>query len=173
MKTNSIIDIELSPFWISELFPYFFNGYNKSIIDYSVIGLIVPFVLTKSIRENILVSANSKSSFNSLFFNPARGRKTIFTSNDNSLINKSSLSDIPLKYHANKELTKKAIFIAYEKKYIDFSDGRIKVIVKKDYKKDNDTNFLRDYFKSAQNLGNVFKNEEVKNLFLKCNIHQL
>lgn len=173
MKTNSLINIELSPFWISELFPYFFQGYDKSTINPNIVNLIIPFVLTKSIRENILVKANSRSSFNSLFFNPSKKSQTLFVSNDNSLLNKSVLSDLPIKYHANKELSKKALFIAFEKKYIDFANGNIKVIESKDYQKCSDDSFLRDYYKSAHYLGVIFKNEGIKNLFVKCNIHRL
>lgn len=172
MKTNSILDIELSPFWISELFPYFFYGYNKSTVSIHLMNLIVPFVLTKSIRENILINANSNSNFNSLFFNPSRKNKNMFSFNDDSLINNSCLNDMQLKYLANKELTGKAILIAYEKKYIDIKNGCIIPIERRDYKA-NDERFLRDYYKCSNNLGIVFKTEEVKSIFLKCNIQQL
>ena len=172
MKTNSIIDIELSPFWISELFPYFFYGYNKTSINLSVVNLIIPFVLTKSIRESILLNANSNSSFNSLFLNTTRRNKNLFTFYDDSLINDSCLHDMQQKYLVNKELTGKALIIAYEKKYIDFKNGSIVPIELHDYRTNNDP-FLRDFYKSANNLGIVFKSEEIKSLFLKCNIQQL
>jgi len=172
MKTNSIIDIELSPFWLSELFPYFFYGYNKSIVNIHLINLLIPFVLTKSIRENILLNANANSNFNSLFFNPSRRNKTIFTFNDDSLINNSCLHDMQIKYLANKELTGKALLIAYEKKYIDIKNGQIIPIEKKDYKTNKEP-LLRDYYKSSNNLGIVFRTEEMKSIFLKCNIQQL
>ena len=172
MKTNSVIEIELSPFWISELFPYFFHGFDKSIVNLHLMNLIVPFVLTKSIRQNILVNANSNSNFNSLFFNPSRKNKTIFSFNDDSLINDSGLHDMLIKYLANKELTGKALLVAYEKKYIDIKNGNIIPIEKIDYKT-NDDPFLRDYYKSSNNLGIVFRTEEIKSILLKCNIQQL
>jgi len=159
MKTNSVIEIELSPFWISELFPYFFHGYDKSFVNLHLMNLIVPFVLTKSI-------------FNSLFFNPSRKNKTIFTFNNDSLINDSCLHDMQIKYLANKELTGRALLVAYEKKYIDIKNGNIIPVEKMDYKT-NDDPFLRDYYKSSNNLGIVFRTEEIKSIFLKCNIQQL
>ena len=172
MKTSSIIDIELSPFWISELFPYFFFGYGKDFIEYPIANLITPFVLTKSIREDILMTATVNSSFNSLFFNPSRKSKKRFRYNDDSLINSSCLHDINVKYHANKSITGKAIIIAYEKRYIDLREGKIFPVIKLDYRKNTEA-FLRDYYKCANNLGVVFKSEEIKSLFIKCNIRSL
>ena len=77
MKIESIINITENPFWISETLPYFFDGYAKDEIEIHVMYLILPFILTKSIREGILLSANSSSTFDSLFYAPSNKRKKV------------------------------------------------------------------------------------------------
>jgi len=178
MKIESIINITENPFWISETLPYFFDGYAKDEIEIHVMYLILPFILTKSIREGILLSANSSSTFDSLFYAPSNKRKkvenNVFETFNESLMNKTSLVVIEEKYHSYKELMNKVLLIAYRKNYYSLKRGKISPIKRFDYSKTkNSEDFLFDYFKCSRNLGIVFKDESLSNLYRKCQISRI
>lgn len=174
MKIESIINISESPFWISETLPYFFEGYNKDKININFLYLILPFLLTKSIRDGILKSANSSSTFDSLFYSPTLKPKSsnkLFETYSDSLMNKTSLVIVEEKYNRYEDKMNRAILLAYNKGYLKIDNANILVIKKFDYRKTKDSeDFLYDYYKASRNLGIIFGKENISNLYRKCQI---
>ncbi|MGH1387881.1 three component ABC system middle component [Kordia sp.] len=178
MKIENIKNITENPFWLSKTLPYFFEGYGKEKLDVNVMYLILPFILTKSIRNGILFSANSSSTFDSLFYAPASKAKNkkdkIFETYNESLMNKTSLVVIEEKYHNYKELMNKVLLIAYNGGCFSIKNAKIIPLKMYDYTKTKDTeDFLFDYYKCMRNLGVVFGKESISNLYRKCQISRI
>ncbi len=177
MKTESIISISESPFWISETLPYFFEGFGKEKININYMYLILPFLLTKSIRNGILINANTLSTFDSLFYNPSSKPKKenqLLETFNESVMNKTSLAIIEKKFFQYESLISKSILLAYNKGYLKIKNGQIIVLKTYDYAKVKNTeDFLFDYFKCSRNLGIVFSKETPSSLYRKCKITNL
>ncbi|MDX8554974.1 DUF6521 family protein [Tenacibaculum sp. 1B UA] len=178
MKVKSIKDITENPFWLSSALPYFFEGYGKEKIDINIMYLILPFILTKSIRDSILITANSSSSFDSLFYTPASKSKNkknkMFETYNDSLMNKTSLVVIEEKYHGYKELMNRVLILAFKEGYFSLKNAHIVPLKVYDYSKAKEKeNFLFDYFKCMRNLGIVFGKESTSNLYRKCQISKI
>lgn len=150
----------IPPPWTAELLLYFLSGAQKNKpegVKFELIYMVLPFIFDKVIRK-CLISSNSTSTLNTIFFNKS------------SIELKNSLLDQNDRYSKFKDVTRRGLIYLGNStelninKYISVSNPLI-------YKRTS--NAKKDYIKAAYQLGIILGKEEYLNIFLKFRITNL
>lgn len=145
MSINNIKMLSMNPHFYSLLMQSFLSGYEKPC-EIKLPFMAIPILLYAESREK-LVNANSRSRMDTLFQSPQ-------IIEENKISGKTRLSGYIDRYNALKPYCKKAIIILSSEGKTVFSENKIVLIKKIDYKDFDGT--IKDWIRCAFYLGVVF-----------------
>lgn len=145
MSINKIKMLSMNPHFYSLLMQSFLSGYEKPC-EIKLLFMAIPILLYAESREK-LVNANSRSRIDTLFQSPQ-------IIEENKISGKTRLSGYIDRYNLFKPYCKKAIIILSSEGKIVFSEHKIVLIKKIDYKDFEGT--VKDWIRCAFYLGIVF-----------------
>jgi len=158
MKSEDLVNLMLSPLWVSKLLHHFLSGaqqVNPKGIKTELLYVLLPFIIDDVTREK-LSRAMIKSTFSSILKN----KDTLEIKN--SLLNKNN------QVEQYREFTNRGIIYLgnIETLKIDRLTSIENII--KFQKEKQDIN--RNYCKAAYYLGVIFAKEDYRNVFVKLGI---
>ena len=152
MNANDVSKLLFNPLWTKSLIHYFLSGAHETKnrkIKFELIYLALPFIYNDIVFKK-LTKCSIKSSFSSLFDNPEL---------KNQLVSKYTT------IAAYKQITDQSLMCLNN--IVEFSqDGFIYILEPISYRKCNDNDLRRDYFKAAFNWGLILAKEDHKNILL-------
>lgn len=146
---DHIQNITLNPFFMSRIIHAFIAGYNKSIVPFNIIYIILPTIYYGPSRK-LLISAQSRSSLRSLFVD--------------DIERAAALGGLQERVYYFHELTNQSFIIATNEGRIRMSSEGIQLSQNIDYRDFLNKN-VRDFIRAAYYLGLLCSRMEVSNVY--------
>ncbi|ANS76972.1 hypothetical protein AWM70_22270 [Paenibacillus yonginensis] len=150
----SILHIEIlmyNPFFLSKIIHSFLTGYKKEV-DLKTIFYVLPIIMYKDSRDR-LNNARTDSTLYSLF-----SKEIIMKEYNTKLNSKFTLNHVAELFQDYIEPTKQSIIILANQKNIRFQSS---IVLLEDFEYNKIAPSIREYFKSAYYLGQIFSKIEV------------
>ncbi|MGG4441365.1 three component ABC system middle component [Brevibacillus fortis] len=146
---DHIQNITLNPFYMSRIIHAFISGYEKSVVPFNLLYIVLPIIYYRPSRK-LLITAQSRSSLRSLFVDD---------------VNKAAaLGGLQERVFYFYTLTNQSFIIAANEGRIRLGSEGIELSQTIDYKDTLNKN-VRDFIRAAHYLGLLCSKMEVSNVY--------
>ncbi|MEK3968394.1 MULTISPECIES: three component ABC system middle component [unclassified Paenibacillus] len=149
-NVDHIENITLNPFFMSRIIHAFIMGFEKSVVPFNVLYIVLPIIYYRPSR-NLLITAQSRSSLRSLFVD--------------NVERAAALGGLQERVFYFYSLTNQALIIATNEGRVRLnSEGMIQLSQKIDYRDILNKN-VKDFIRAAHYLGLICSKMEVSNIY--------
>lgn len=146
---DHIQNITLNPFFMSRIIHAFIAGYEKTVVPFNLIYIVLPIIYYRPSRK-LLISAQSRSSLRSLFID--------------DVDKATALGGLQERVYYFHKLTNQSFIVAVNEERIRFNPEGIQLSQNIDYKDILNKN-VKDFIRAAYYLGLLCSKMEVSNLY--------
>jgi hypothetical protein len=146
---DHIQNISLNPFFMSRIIHAFVTGYEKTVVPFNIIYIVLPIVFYRPSR-NLLNKAQSRSSLRSLFVD--------------DIEKAAALGGLQERVFYFQELTNQSFIIAVNEGRIKFDSNGIVLMNNIDYKGILNKN-VKDFVRASHYLGLLCSRMDVTNVY--------